>query len=100
MSRPEPRTAPAPPPLGWTWTPFVLLGLLTLATVGGPLAIFLTLRGGTNPEWPPDRAIEWWIFGGTIGGYLVLLAACLVVGVYRWRRTVAAQRRSAPGGGR
>jgi hypothetical protein len=89
---------PAPPPLGWT--PFVLLGLLTLGTFGGPLAIFLTLRGGIRSQWPPDRKVEWWIFGGTIVGYLVLLAVVLVVGLYRWRRTVRAQRESAPGGGR
>jgi hypothetical protein len=63
-----------------------------VATVGGPLAIFLTLRGGTRAEWPPDRTVEWWMFGGAIAGYLVLLAACLVVGLYRWRRTVGAQR--------
>jgi hypothetical protein len=87
-----------PPPLGWM--PFVLLGLLTLATLGGPLAIFLTLRGGADPEWPPDRPVEWWMLGGTIGGYLVLLTACVLVGLIRWRRTVEAQRPSAPGGAR
>jgi hypothetical protein len=86
---------PAAPPLSWSL--FVLLGLLTLGTVGGPLAIFLTLRGGTDPEWPPDRPVEWWMFGGTIGGYLVLLTACLLVGFIRWRRTVHAQRELAPG---
>jgi hypothetical protein len=96
MSRPEPEAepspapAPKPPPLGWT--PFVLLGLLTLGTVGGPLAIFLTLRGGSQPEWPPDRPVEWWMFGGTIVGYLLLLTACLLLGLVRWRRTVAAQQ--------
>jgi hypothetical protein len=96
MSRPEPPTAPAPLPL--SWTPFVLLGLLTVATVGGPLAIFLTLRGGTRAEWPPDRTVEWWMFGGTIGGYLVLLTVVLAVGLYRWRRTVGALTRApAPG---
>jgi hypothetical protein len=98
MSKPEPPTAPVPPAL--SWTAFVLLGLLTVATLGGPLAIFLTLKGGARPEWPPDRALEWWMLGGTIGTYLVLLAACLLVGIVRWRQTVSAQRGSAPGGGR
>jgi hypothetical protein len=98
MSQPEPPAAPAPAPPALSWTAFALLGFLTAATVGGPLAIFLTLRGGNRPEWPPDRAVEWWMLGGTIGGYLVLLAACLLVGLVRWRRTVGAQRASAPGG--
>jgi hypothetical protein len=87
---PAPARAPAPPPL--SWMAFVLLGLLTVGTLGGPLAIFLTLKGGARPEWPPDRAVEWWMLGGTIGGYLVLLAACLLVGLVRWRQTVGAQR--------
>jgi hypothetical protein len=96
MSRPEPpptttsRPTVTPPPIGRT--PFILLGLLTAATVGGPLAIVLTLRGGSRPEWPPDRPVEWWTFRGTVAGYLVLLAACLLLGLYRWRRTVAALR--------
>jgi hypothetical protein len=70
------------------WGPLVLLGLLTAATVGGPLAILLVLRGGARPHWPPDRAVEWWTFAGCVGGYVVLLGSCLVVGLVRWRRTV------------
>ena len=64
--------------------PFILLGLMTLATFGGPLAIFLTLRGGRNPDWPPDRAVEWWTFGLITGSVAVLMVACLSVGaLYR-----------------
>jgi hypothetical protein len=104
MSRPEPppasppRSTPASPPLGWT--PYVLLGLLTAATLGGPLAILLTLRGGARTQWPPDRPVEWWTFQGTIAGYLVLLSVCLLFGLVRWRRTVAALRpaRGSPRG--
>ena len=49
-------------PSALAWTPFVLLGLLTIASHGGAVAIFLALRGGTNPDWPPDRPIEWGTF--------------------------------------
>jgi hypothetical protein len=73
-----------------TWTPFVLLGLLTIATLGGPLLIFLTLKGGERPAWPPDRPLEWWTFGLSIAIYLMLLATCLTFGIVRWRQTVAA----------
>ena len=95
MSRPPPPTATM------TWTPFVLLGLLTFATLGSPLAIFLTLKGGQRPAWPPDRPLEWWTFGIAISTYLVLLTVCLTVGIVRWRRTVAAarpRRGGRPGG--
>ena len=47
--------------------PYVLLGLMTLATFGGPVAIVASLRGGASREWPPDRPVEWWIFGLTTG---------------------------------
>lgn len=68
---------PAPPP---TW-PLVLLGLLTVATLGGPFLIFLAIQGGPRPEWPPDRPIEWWIFGLVCGAVVVLMAACLAAGL-------------------
>jgi hypothetical protein len=86
---------PPPPPATMTWAPFVLLGLLTITTVGGPLLIFLMLKGGERPVWPPDRPLEWWTFGLSIATYLVLQVACLTIGIVRWRRTVA-----SPGPGR
>jgi hypothetical protein len=76
-------------PTALSWTPFLLLGLLTIATMGGPIAIYLTLRGGASPRWPPDRDVEWWTFGLCTALVLVLLSACLLVGLVRWRRTVA-----------
>jgi hypothetical protein len=86
-----------------SWTLFVLLGLLTVDTLGGPLVIFLTVQGGERPGWPPDRPVEWWTFGVAIVTYLMLFAACLTVGVVRWRRTVAAlgpRRKETRGAGR
>ncbi len=79
--------------------PFVLLGLLTVLTVGGPLAIWQTMRGGQNPRWPPDRPIEWSVFVLTTGLFLAVMIACLAFGVVNWRRTLAegAARRVPPG---
>jgi hypothetical protein len=88
----KPTLPPSPPPL--TILPFVLLGLQTIATFGGPLAIFLTLRGGARPEWPPDRPIEWWTFGISVVAVVVLMSACLGIGFVRWRRTVRSGRDS------
>ena len=96
MSRPSP--APAAP----TWTPVVLLGLLSIATMGGPLLIFIVLWGGERTAWPPDRPVEWWTFGLTIATYLALLTVCLAVGLVRWRRTVGdvgASRKKPRGAG-
>ena len=85
---------PTSPPL--TRLPFVLLGLLTLVTAGGPVAILLTLRGGTRAQWPPDRPLEWWTFGLTTGAVIVLMSACLVIGLARWRRTPRYSRPASP----
>jgi hypothetical protein len=67
---------------------FVLLGLLTVATAGGPVAIALTLRGGNSPRWPPDRPVEWWTFASITGLVVALVVACLAIGLSRWRRAL------------
>jgi hypothetical protein len=56
--------------------PFVLLGLMTVFTFGGPLAIGYVLRGGASPVWPPDRPIEWATFLGVSGMVAALMLAC------------------------
>ena len=66
--------------------PYVLLGLLTLAAFGGPIPIVVTLRGGASRDWPPDRDIEWWTFGLTTGLVVVLMLACLSLGLVHRRR--------------
>ena len=66
--------------------PYVLLGLLTLATFAGPVAIIASLRGGASREWPPDRPVEWYIFGLTTGLVVVLMAACLGLSLVLRRR--------------
>jgi hypothetical protein len=75
-------------------TPYVLLGLLTLLTGGGPVLIYRSIGGGANPRWPPDRPVEWGVFGGVVGTYVVLMGACLVIGLRQWRRTLALARDS------
>jgi hypothetical protein len=60
--------------------PLVMLGLMTLASFGGPLLIFVVVRGGSRATWPPDRAVEWWVIGGVIGLVVVLMGACVTCG--------------------
>jgi hypothetical protein len=62
--------------------PFVLLGLMSLLTFAGPFAILLTIRGGRRPEWPPDRPVEWWVFGLVTAAVVVLMGACVTVGLW------------------
>jgi hypothetical protein len=61
--------------------PFVLLGLMTVATFGGPVAFGLALGGGASAAWPPDRAVEWWTLGVISGLVVGLMVACIAVGV-------------------
>jgi hypothetical protein len=65
--------------------PNALLGLLTLACFGGPLALWLTVRGGPSGNWPPDRAIEWVVFALVSAFAAALFVACVTVGWwYPW----------------
>ncbi len=76
--------------------PYVLLGLLTLATFAGPVAIVASLRGGASRDWPPDRPVEWWIFGLTTGLVVVLMLACLGLGLVRRDRVTPTEERPVP----
>ncbi|MDR3633789.1 MAG: hypothetical protein P4L84_08125 [Isosphaeraceae bacterium] len=58
--------------------PLVLLGLMSLATFGGPFVIALVIGGGRRSSWPPDRPVEWWTFGLICGAVAVLMSGCLV----------------------
>ena len=80
MSSPEhkPMMSQKTPPKG----PLVLLGLLSVATFAGPFVIYLTLRGGERPEWPPDRAVEWVALCGVIMMVVGLLTACVTSGLW------------------
>jgi hypothetical protein len=75
--------------------PYVLLVLMTIATFGGPVGIAVVLRGGASPEWPPDRPVEWFAFGGVTGVVVILLVACLSIGLANWQALRRAQKRAA-----
>lgn len=65
--------------------PNALLGLLTLVCFGGPLALWLVVRGGSSADWPPDRAVEWGAFVLVASSGVVLFVACVTVGWwYPW----------------
>ncbi len=59
--------------------PYVLLGLMTIATFLGPIVIVVVLRGGSIQGWPPDRPVEWVTFWGICALVAVLMIACLGV---------------------
>ena len=61
--------------------PFVLLGLMTIASFGGPIGIVAILRGGDHAGWPPDRPVEWLAFSAICGLVAALMVACLALGL-------------------
>ncbi|WP_422925194.1 hypothetical protein [Singulisphaera sp. PoT] len=71
--------------------PLVLLGLMTILTLAGPIAITLVIRGGQHRSWPPDRPIEWATLLVVVAVFVVLMSLCLGMGIAHWRRLVAAQ---------
>jgi hypothetical protein len=76
--------------------PFVLLGAMTVFSFGGPVAIGYVLRGGASPRWPPDRPVEWATLLGISGMVLVLMLACLSLGLAN-RKAMKRDRPSASG---
>jgi membrane associated rhomboid family serine protease len=70
--------------------PFVLLGLMTVFTFGGPVAFGYVLRGGASPNWPPDRPVEWATLLGISGVVVGLMTACLALGVINHKALVRA----------
>jgi hypothetical protein len=65
--------------------PFVLLGAMTILTFGGPVLIGYVLKGGPSPKWPPDRTIEWVTFLGISGSVVLMMLACLALGMVNYR---------------
>ena len=60
--------------------PYLLLGAMTLVSLGGPFAVFLVIRGGLRPDWPPDRLVEWIVLSLVVALVLALFLACLTLG--------------------
>jgi len=73
---------------------WILLGLMTVLTVAGPIAISLVIRGGANRSWPPDRPLEWWTFFAITGTFVVLMLISLWIGVSNWLRLTSNQASS------
>lgn len=74
--------------------PFVLLTLMTLVTFGGPVVIWIVLRGGSNPKWPPDRPIEWITFAIICGLVLGFMALCVTILIKNQREVERLKRES------
>jgi hypothetical protein len=72
--------------------PFLLLALMTLVAFPGPFLIGWVLQGGTRPNWPPDRPVEWLTFLAIVALVAALMLACLALGLLN-RRDL---RRNAP----
>ena len=90
MSRPA---LPPTPRLPW-----VVLGVMTLLTLGGPVAIGVVLRGGPRATWPPDRPVEWVAVLGISGMVLALMAVATGIAVsnnIKLARRTAARRAEA-----
>jgi hypothetical protein len=66
----------------------VLLGAMTLFTIGGPFLIGFVLRGGARPTWPPDRPVEWAVMFGVSGMVFALMMMCLSLALVN-RREIA-----------
>ncbi len=65
--------------------PYFLLAALTLVSFGGPFAMFVVVRAGPRPDWPPDRVVEWVVIGLVIGLAIALFSACVTIGWwYPW----------------
>ena len=66
--------------------PWILIGLMTVFSMVGPFVIFLVFQGGDHQGWPPDRPIEWWTLGLITGLVVVLMTACVTVGIWSVRK--------------
>jgi|SRR5579864_205387 len=75
--------------------PIVLLVLMTISTFCGPIAFGLVLRGGASPDWPPDRAIEWWALGLITALVLGLMVAAISTSVILERKAKRARLRGS-----
>jgi hypothetical protein len=59
--------------------PYVLLAAMTLLSFGGPFLIAAVLWGGESSRWPPDRPIEWFVFGLVVSLVVILFIACVSI---------------------
>ncbi len=74
----------------------ILLALMTCAAFGGPIGFGVVLRGGPNPGWPPDRAVEWAALVGISGLVLALMVLSIAIGLANQRAVRRARREGGP----
>ena len=74
--------------------PYALLGAMSLVCFGGPLLIFVVVRGGASPYWPPDRAVEWITIALVLALFGALFLACVTIG---WWSLPPRQGKAPPG---
>jgi hypothetical protein len=64
----------------------ILFAAMTVVSFGGPFLIAAVLWGGESSRWPPDRPIEWIVFGFVVSLVVVLFVACVSVRLwYKWQ---------------
>jgi len=81
------------PPRTFFW-PYFLLAAMTFVTFGGPFLVLVVVQGGTSPNWPPDRAVEWITIVAVLGLFVALFVGCITVS--RWYPRL--RHRKAPRG--
>jgi hypothetical protein len=74
----------------------ILFGIVSALTLLVPAAIILVGRGGRSETWPPDRPIEWQVFLGGTGLYLVLWTWLLTDSIRTFRAQRQAERTNRP----
>jgi hypothetical protein len=70
----------------------VLLAVMTVSSFGGPFLIAWVLGGGDQPDWPPDRLIEWVVFSAVVALVLTLVTFAVVLGWVHRHRLAAVRR--------
>ncbi len=77
-------------------SPLLLLGLMTASTVFGPVLIWITLQGGANRAWPPDRPVEWLAVLGTSTFVFGLMVGCVALSIINQRLATKLKNSAAP----
>jgi hypothetical protein len=85
-----------PSPVPASRLPFVLLGVMTLISFGGPFLIGVLLWGGPRSDWPPDRPIEWIGVGAVLLAFAACFTACLTIRLWHPKPMSTTQRADEP----
>ncbi|MDB5351915.1 MAG: hypothetical protein JWN86_3162 [Planctomycetota bacterium] len=78
--------------------PILLLGIMSIASFGGPFGLVWILSGGRRSGWPPDRLVEWASLLGVSGlvvGLLMLLLALSLANLKAMKAETESEREGA-----